>query len=260
MSIGFYTLRRPKLALCIVFPRRGWKWQFKFDCNWRRLLEKKKTVWHSTAAGKCIHASAGKSSFHILVYAAAGCVMNRRSRSKITDGPPRLCLPLKKVPSASTWFTLKCTRVALGRAFSGTDGPAMCPLISPCPSWTRRNVNSRQLREPDSPAFQTMLSFYIRSIQFLIRSGCVPSFLTSSSSREVEATLSHELWDPAESLSLACVRVFFMYSRNGTVTKVCGLFSAGSQVKLDVRLMIWVRDVLQLNGEIIYIKKVIIPY
>lgn len=107
--------------------------------SWKK---KKNSVLQFHSGCKMHSCSCGKSSFHILVYAAAGCIMNRRSRSKITDAPPPS--PLKKVPSASTWFTLKCTRVALGRAFSGTDGPVTCPLISQRPPWTERNVNSRQ--------------------------------------------------------------------------------------------------------------------
>lgn len=49
--------------------------------------KKKKSVLQFYSGCKMHSCSCGKSSFHILVYAAAGCIMNRRSRSKITDAP-----------------------------------------------------------------------------------------------------------------------------------------------------------------------------
>lgn len=142
MSIGFYTPHRPKLAACIVFLQRGWKWQFQFDCNWRGLLEKKKICFAILQRLQNAFMQLWKVFVPHLRLCSSWMYYEQALSLEDNRCPPPS--PLKKVPSASAWFTPKCTRVALGRAFSGTDGPVTCPLISPCPSWTERNVSSRQ--------------------------------------------------------------------------------------------------------------------
>lgn len=176
MSIGFFyyyyffnTLRPPsKLVDCIVFLQRWGSWND--NSVW---LQLDGTIRGGRKRG-CFAIRPGLqnalmqlwSLLHILfpssrwMYQEAalslppGWEMNRCGR-RAPHREEELISPQKEVPSISSWFTRRCTRVALRRAFSQTDRPLTSPLIflthaQECKS-SAHGCSSRTGESPVSP-------------------------------------------------------------------------------------------------------------
>lgn len=205
----FNTLRPPsKLADCIVFLQRWGSWND--NSVW---LQLDGTIRGGRKRG-CFAIRPGLqnalmqlwSLLHILfpssrwMYQEAalslppGWEMNRCGR-RAPRREEELISLRQEVPSISSWFTRRCTRVALRRAFSQTDRPLTSPLIflthaQECKS----SAHGCSSRRGESPVSRWCFFFFalqmFTSLCHTVR--MLGAVLTSSSGRWGEATLSQD--------------------------------------------------------------------